>query len=69
MAELDQRIRELNEERAEMYKTQSENAQRLVTLNERLRLAETSDKENAEKQVFFPFRLSRHLVMLARFKS
>lgn len=49
MAELDQRIRELNEERAEMYKTHSENAQRLVTLNEQLRMREEKDKRQTEE--------------------
>lgn len=43
--ELDRRIRELNEERADMYKTQSENAQRLVNLNEQLRAREEKDKK------------------------
>lgn len=45
MIELDRRIRELSEERADMYKTQSENAQRLVNLNEQLRAREEKDKK------------------------
>ncbi|KAF7732172.1 hypothetical protein EC973_006427, partial [Apophysomyces ossiformis] len=45
IAELDNRIRELIEERADMYKTQSENAQRLVNMNEQLRLKEETDKQ------------------------
>ncbi|GAN05835.1 autophagy protein 16 [Mucor ambiguus] len=49
VAELDRRIRELNEERAEMYKTQSENAQRLVNLNEQLRTREEKDLKQTEE--------------------
>ena len=49
VAELDRRIRELNEERGEMYKTQSENAQRLVNLNEQLRTREEKDKRQTEE--------------------
>lgn len=49
VAQLDKRIRELNEERAEMYKTQSENAQRLVNLNEQLRTREEKDKKQTEE--------------------
>ncbi|KAG0173902.1 hypothetical protein DFQ30_006733 [Apophysomyces sp. BC1015] len=49
IAELDNRIRELNEERAEMYKTQSENAQRLVNMNEQLRLREETDKRQTQE--------------------
>lgn len=47
--ELDRRIRELNDERGEMYKTQSENAQRLVNLNEQLRTREEKDKKQTEQ--------------------
>lgn len=49
VAQLDKRVRELNEERAEMYKTQSENAQRLVNLNEQLRTREEKDKKQTEE--------------------
>jgi autophagy-related protein 16 len=49
VVELDRRIRELNEERVEMYKTQSENAQRLVNLNEQLRTREEKDKKQTEE--------------------
>ncbi|CAO3694663.1 unnamed protein product [Rhizopus stolonifer] len=49
LAELDKRIRELNEERAEMYKTQSENAQRLVRLSEQLRQREDNEKRLSEE--------------------
>ncbi|CAO3650799.1 unnamed protein product [Mucor fragilis] len=49
VAELDRRIRELNEERADMYKTQSENAQRLVNLNEQLRTREEKDLKQTEE--------------------
>ncbi|KAI7902474.1 WD40-repeat-containing domain protein [Cokeromyces recurvatus] len=49
LLELDRRIRELNEERAEMYKTQSENAQRLVTMNEQLRLKEEKENKQTEE--------------------
>ncbi|KAI9499022.1 WD40-repeat-containing domain protein [Zychaea mexicana] len=49
VAELDRRIHDLNEERAEMYKTQSENAQRLVHMNEQLRkVTETEKRDSAE---------------------
>lgn len=47
--ELDRRIRELHEERAEIYKSQSENAQRLVTMNEQLRNKEEKDKKQTEE--------------------
>lgn len=49
MQELDRRIRELNDERGEMYKIQSENAQRLVNLNEQLRTREEKDKKQTEQ--------------------
>ena len=49
VAELDRRIRELNEERADMYKTQSENAQRLVNLNEQLRTREEKDIKQTDE--------------------
>ena len=49
VAELDRRIHDLNEESAEMYKTQSENAQRLVHMNEQLQKAsETEKRDSAE---------------------
>ncbi|KAL0097621.1 autophagy protein 16 [Phycomyces blakesleeanus] len=47
--DLDRRIRELHEERAEMYKSQSENAQRLVHMNEQLRAKEETEKQQAEE--------------------
>lgn len=49
VVDLDRRIRELNDERGEMYKTQSENAQRLVNLNEQLRTREEKDKKQTEE--------------------
>lgn len=49
LAELDRRIRELSNERGEMYKTQSENAQRLVNMNEQLRTKEEKDKKQTEE--------------------
>ncbi|KAI9265517.1 autophagy protein 16 [Helicostylum pulchrum] len=49
LAELDRRIRELSNERGEMYKTQSENAQRLVNMNEQLRTKEEKDKRQTEE--------------------
>ncbi|KAI8987984.1 hypothetical protein BDF20DRAFT_299928 [Mycotypha africana] len=49
VADLDRRIKELNEERAEMYKTQSANAQRLVNLNEQLRIKEEKDSKQTEE--------------------
>ncbi|KAI8331108.1 WD40-repeat-containing domain protein [Blakeslea trispora] len=49
LVELDRKIRELNEERAEMYKTQSENAQRLVNMNEQLRSRDEKDKKQTEQ--------------------
>lgn len=49
VVDLDRRIRELNDERGEMYKTQSENAQRLVNLNEQLRTREDKDKNQTEQ--------------------
>ncbi|ORZ01381.1 WD40-repeat-containing domain protein [Syncephalastrum racemosum] len=47
IAELNQRIQELHEERADMYKIQSENAQRLVHMNDQLRIKEESEKANS----------------------
>lgn len=49
VAELDRRIRELSEERAEMYKTQSENAQRLIHLSEQLRIKEDKEKRQTKE--------------------
>ncbi|RCH84222.1 hypothetical protein CU098_005468, partial [Rhizopus stolonifer] len=49
IAGLDRRIRELNDERAEMYKIQSKNAQRLVNMNEQLRTREEKDKKQTEQ--------------------
>lgn len=49
VAELERRLQELNEERAEMYKTQSENAQRLLYMNEQRQLAEKKEKQNSEE--------------------
>ncbi|OBZ87415.1 Protein tipD [Choanephora cucurbitarum] len=49
LVELDNKIRELNEERAETYKTQSENAQRLVNMNEQLRSRDEKDKKQTEQ--------------------
>lgn len=46
MAELERRIHELNNERAELYKTQGSNAQRLVDMNDKLRIAEEKEKQN-----------------------
>ncbi|KAI7879026.1 WD40 repeat-like protein [Lichtheimia hyalospora FSU 10163] len=44
--ELERRIHELNNERAELYKTQGSNAQRLVEMNDKLRIAEEKEKQN-----------------------
>ncbi|KAI8981030.1 WD40-repeat-containing domain protein [Pilobolus umbonatus] len=49
--ELDRRIKELNEERIEMYKTQSENAQRLVNLNEQLRAKEEKEIQQSQLNI------------------
>ncbi|CEG65457.1 hypothetical protein RMATCC62417_02245 [Rhizopus microsporus] len=51
VAELDRRIRELSEERAEMYKTQSENAQRLIHLSEQLRIKEDKEKRQTKELI------------------
>ncbi|CAO3697135.1 unnamed protein product [Rhizopus microsporus] len=45
------RIRELSEERAEMYKTQSENAQRLIHLSEQLRIKEDKEKQQTKELI------------------
>ncbi|KAI9255130.1 WD40-repeat-containing domain protein [Phascolomyces articulosus] len=56
VAELDRRIHDLNEERAEMYKTQSGNAQRLVHMNEQLQKATETEKRNsAEYDSYYLF--------------
>ncbi|KAI9313093.1 WD40-repeat-containing domain protein [Dichotomocladium elegans] len=49
VAELDRRIQELNEERADMYKIQSANAQRLVEMNDKIRVAEQTEKQHIEE--------------------
>ncbi|KAI8080088.1 WD40-repeat-containing domain protein [Halteromyces radiatus] len=48
---LEQRIRELKEERADMYKLQSENAQRLVLMNDQLRNKEETDAKQKQELV------------------
>ncbi|CAG8566702.1 3551_t:CDS:10 [Ambispora gerdemannii] len=48
-AELEQQIYELKEERANLYKTQGQNAQRLVDLNDVLRKSEDTTKKNNEE--------------------
>ncbi|CAG8485733.1 12339_t:CDS:10 [Ambispora leptoticha] len=48
-AELEKQIYELKEERATLYKTQGQNAQRLVDLNDVLRKSEETAKKNNEE--------------------
>ncbi|CAG8500555.1 6832_t:CDS:10 [Funneliformis caledonium] len=48
-AELEQQIQALKEERTELYKTQGKNAQRLLDLNDSLRVHEETEKRNQEE--------------------
>lgn len=53
VVELETRINKLSEERVELYKTQSENAQRLFRLSEQLRGREENEKRLSEEYVLF----------------
>ncbi|CAI2173670.1 16579_t:CDS:10 [Funneliformis geosporum] len=48
-AELEQQIQALKDERTELYKTQGKNAQRLLDLNDSLRVHEETEKRNHEE--------------------
>jgi autophagy-related protein 16-1 len=48
-AQLEEQISNLKEERAELYKTQGTNAQRLLDMNDLLRKAEEENKKSQEE--------------------
>ena len=48
-AELETQIQHLKEEVGELYKTQGQNAQRLVDMNEELRKKNESEKKNLDE--------------------
>lgn len=51
VVELEKKINKLSEERVELYKTQSENAQRLFRLSEQLRGREENEKRLSEETI------------------
>lgn len=53
VVELEKKINKLSEERVELYKTQSENAQRLFRLSEQLRGREENEKRLSEEYALF----------------
>jgi autophagy-related protein 16 len=54
-ADLEQQITNLKDERAELYKTQGTNAQRLLDLNDILRIKDETLASNKEEYVPSPF--------------
>jgi len=67
-AELEKQIQTLKEERADLYKTQGQNAQRLLNLNDVLRGHEETAKRNKEEYVSF-FKKKKIIGFLYKFDN
>ncbi|CAO3696879.1 unnamed protein product [Umbelopsis ramanniana] len=62
--QLKEELQRLKAEQTEMYKTQGQNAQRLVDMNDKLRSYEESDKESKARQVEMEAKIKQTLMKL-----